>query len=389
MFLAKFLSHPLWLVGFRPFFALAMLSGMAMPLLWALMFSRLIAPPASELSPVQWHAHEMFFGFGWALLGGFLLTSTKNWVQVRGYHGGWLVFLAGAWLFERAGMWLGGGWPAALFLLSNYLFLAPLIAMILWTLIRHRRTDTYADNLFFILALPLFLPAKFLMLSPEHAQLGWSLAIGLFRLAFLIMLERTLSQFMKGVFQAVILRHPALDMAIKGLALVLVAERLLPPLLAAGLSLLLAFLMTVRFLYWKPRLAMRRLDIGIMHLGYLGIVLQLAIQAAEAMAFSGWVGAPSVHAFTFGVIGLIAPAMIVRISNGHTGRKVVFEAADKLALWLMLLAFVLRLVAPQALPALYEHFIHLAAACWFACFALLAWRYLPFLFAARIDGKEH
>jgi hypothetical protein len=29
----------------------------------------------------------MFFGFGWAVLGGFLLTSTKNWVGVRGYHG--------------------------------------------------------------------------------------------------------------------------------------------------------------------------------------------------------------------------------------------------------------------------------------------------------------
>ena len=42
---------------------------------------------AGPFSVVQWHAHEMFFGFGWAVMGGFLLTSTKNWVHIRGYHG--------------------------------------------------------------------------------------------------------------------------------------------------------------------------------------------------------------------------------------------------------------------------------------------------------------
>ena len=62
-------------------------------MLWALIFSGGLAPPAGRFSPVQWHAHEMFFGFGWAVLGGFLLTATKNWVQVRGYHGTALVGL--------------------------------------------------------------------------------------------------------------------------------------------------------------------------------------------------------------------------------------------------------------------------------------------------------
>ena len=34
-----------------------------------------------------------------------------------------------------------------------------------------------------------------------------------------------------------------------------------------------------------------------------------------------WVGSVSVHLFTLGAMGLIVPAMIVRISRGHTGRK--------------------------------------------------------------------
>ena len=80
----KFQAHPFWLVGFRPFFTLACLSGLSLPLLWALVFLGILPAPDSPVSAVQWHAHEMFFGFGWAVLGGFLLTSTKNWVQIRG-----------------------------------------------------------------------------------------------------------------------------------------------------------------------------------------------------------------------------------------------------------------------------------------------------------------
>lgn len=382
-------AHPLWLVGFRPLFALACLSGAALPVLWAGMFAGAWPAPQSPLAAVEWHAHEMLFGFGWALLGGFLLTSTKNWVGVRGWHGAPLAFLAAAWLLERIAMGFGGAWPALPFLLAGNLFLAAIVAMILWTLIRHRRTDSYADNLFFIVLLPLFPVAKNLMLSPGLFEAGWVMALGLFRLAFLLMLERTLTQFMQGVFKASILRIPALDLSIKGLALLLAFESWLPPPAAAALGLLLAALLAVRFAFWRPQLGMTRLDIGIMYLGYAAIVLQLFLAALGSVAQFVWVGSVPVHVFTFGVMGFIMPAMIMRISRGHTGRKVAFDRIDKGVLWLMILAFVSRVVAPQFLPAAYLHWIALAAACWFAGFAILAWRYIPFLLRPRVDGKEH
>jgi uncharacterized protein involved in response to NO len=77
------LGQPLWLVGFRPFFLLAVLAAIALPLLWVLLLTGVLTAPAG-LSPMTWHAHEMFFGFGFAVLGGFLLTASKNWVSVRG-----------------------------------------------------------------------------------------------------------------------------------------------------------------------------------------------------------------------------------------------------------------------------------------------------------------
>jgi len=385
----KLSEHPLWLVGFRPFFALACLSGLSLPILWALLFSGVIPAPATSFSAVQWHAHEMFFGFGWAVLGGFLLTSTKNWVKVRGYHGGALMFLVAAWLFERAGMWFEGAWPPLLFLVSNNLFIGAIIAMLIWTLVSNRKKDFYPDNYFFLLILPVFWVAKNLALSADYAQVGWSMTLGLFRMAFLVMLERTLAQFMKGVFNVAILQNPALDKAIKLLGLLLIFESLMPGQLAGGIALLLALLLAGRFVFWKPQLALRRIDIGIMYLGYLAIVAQLLVEFLGHVAPVAWVGSVSMHLFAFGAMGMVIPAMIVRISKGHTGRKVAFDALDKLALWIMMLALAVRVVAPQIYPTAYAHWIHLAALCWFACFALLAWRYIPFLMQPRIDGKEH
>ena len=358
-------------------------------MLWAAIVVGGAAAPLSSLSPLQWHAHEMFFGFGWAVLGGFLLTASKNWVQIRGYHGPALMFLAAAWCFERVGMWWQGAWPFALFILSNNLFLGSIVAMLLWSLIRHRKTDSFRDNYFFLLILPAFLVAKHLMLSAEHFLAGWSMALGLFRVAFLVMLERTLSQFMKGAFQVHILRNARLDGAIKVLALLLVPTSLFPSMLSSGISMSLAVLLLGRFLCWSPRLALRRLDIGILYLGYLAIVLQLLIDSCSPYVHHVWVGAVSVHVFTFGAMGLVIPAMLMRIAKGHTGRKVAFDVLDLWALRIMLLAFVLRIVAPQLYPAGYSLWIWLSAACWCACFASLGWRYIPMLLAARVDGREH
>ncbi|MDK9724977.1 MAG: NnrS family protein [Sterolibacteriaceae bacterium MAG5] len=385
----RFLAHPLWLAGFRPFFALVCLAGAVLPALWIPMYAGWIEPPAG-IAAVHWHAHEMFFGFGWAVLGGFLLTSTKNWVGIRGYHGGALALPVAAWLFERAGMVWGAAWPPVLFLLSAYLFTVLIVAMLLTTLVRHRATDSYRDdNYVFFVILPLLPVAKALMLDPAGFAAGSAMALALFRVAFLVMLERTLSQFMKGVFQVSILRHPALDTVIKLLAIAMIASPWMPAGAAALAGILLALLLALRFVFWKPLVALRRLDVGIMHLGYLAIVVQLLLDAASHVGALAWVGAFSVHVFTFGAMGFIVPAMLVRISKGHTGRKVVFETADRFVLWLMIAAFLLRVAAPQLFPQAYLHWIAAAAACWCAGFAILGWRYIPFLLRPRVDGKEH
>lgn len=384
------LQHPFWSVGFRPLFVLACAAGLALPLWWSLVFTG-AAPPAPTFvaSSLQWHAHEMFYGFGWALLGGFLLTATKNWVGVRGWHGGALLFLFAAWIVDRIAMSFGAGWPPVLFWTASLAFQTALVAMLMHTLLQQKVRGGASDNYFFWIALPLSLPAKILIVQGDWYVLGWSMSLALFRIAFLLMLERTQVQFMRHAFRLEILRDPRLDFPIKWLAVALVFAEFLPAPLAGALEFVLAGLLLWRFAFWHPRKALTRLDVGIMYLGYLMIVAQLVIAGIGRFAELAWVGTVAVHVFTVGVFGLIGPAMIVRISKGHTGRDVVFERADKAVLWIMIAGFVARVVAPQFHPAGYMMFLHIAATCWLVAFSILLWRYLPFLLAPRADGRQH
>ncbi|MRT18287.1 NnrS family protein, partial [Vitellibacter sp. q18] len=114
---------------------------------------------------------------------------------------------------------------------------------------------------------------------------------------------------------------------------------------------------------------------------------QLLVDALPPPGATGWVGTVSVHLFTFGAMGLVIPAMLIRIANGHTGRKIVFGPVEKRVLYLMMLALILRVVGPQWLPAAYLRWLDLAAACWLAAYGLLATRIVPQLFRARVDGR--
>jgi uncharacterized protein involved in response to NO len=158
-------KHPVWLVGFRPFFILSCLSGLSLPIIWALMFAgaiglpygifhRAVACPRDVLRLRLGHARRLP-----AHRHQELGEDPRLPRQRAGLPRCRLVLRA-----ARHGF--GAAWPQPLFLLSNQLFLVAIVAMLLWTLLRHRETDGYRrDNMFFLLLLPLFPLAKFLLLD--------------------------------------------------------------------------------------------------------------------------------------------------------------------------------------------------------------------------------
>ena len=389
----KIASHPVWQVGFRPFFALACISGAALPILWVLIYS---STPISTItlinaavSPIRWHAHEMFYGFGWALLGGFLLTASKNWVGIRGRHGWFLIALTMLWIFDRIIFAFGFGWPPVAIYICSSLFLLAIVVALEIDLISNHSQDSYADNYYLILSLPLFLFAKLAMMVDNIDPIvGNSMTIALFRLMFLIMLERTIPAFMKGAFQVELTQPLWCKHAIKLIGFSLVFTHWLPTSLVSGLCILLSIFLLLRFFSWFPGRAFSRIDIGVMYLGYLAIVANLLLIATSPL-LGHWVDTASTHIFTLGAIGLIAPAMLIRISKGHTGRKVHFNNWDKSTLYLMIVALLFRVIVPYFIPSAYITELTLTALCWLFAFGIIGYRYIPMLVEPRIDGRLH
>lgn len=388
----KINSLPLFLVGFRPLFPLAMLSAIIFPVLWALVFSGRFNWPSAGLNPMAWHAHEMLFGFGWAVLGGFLLTASKNWVKIRGLHGWPLLALCLFWILERFFILFPeilGGLNSLLWLVCMNLYIVGVAGYVLWSLVRYRQSDSYKDNFFFYLILVLFILSKNLILNADYYKLGIDMSVGLFRLAFAVMFERTMTQFMKNTEAQDLLRNPFLDYGIKILLFLSVFSGLMSQPLAAIVLFAAGLLLLIRWLLWKPQIGFKKFSNATMYIGYLGLVLHLLLEASHQIGYTLGSATTALHTFTFLCMGFVIPSMFIRICQGHTGRKPQFVTSDKVALSFMLLAAFFRLLMPVLVIRYYAMWISIAAILWSLCFLLISIRLVPYCLQPRIDGKEH
>jgi uncharacterized protein involved in response to NO len=157
---------------------------------------------------------------------------------------------------------------------------------------------------------------------------------------------------------------------------------------ATVLLIFASSLLFLRWILWRPDLGFKKFGNATMYIGYLGLITHFVFAILQILAV--WsAGTIALHIFTLLCLGIIVPSMLVRISQGHTGRKPQFLTSDKVAISLILLSAIVRLLFPLVLPAEYSTWVMTAGILWSCAFFLLGLRLLPFLFQARIDGKEH
>jgi len=103
--------------GFRPFFLAAGVWALIGIALWPPILTGEIGIPTA-FSAIDWHAHEMIFGYGGAVVAGFLLTAIPNWTGRLPVAGWPLAALAVLWAAGRiavlASDWIGRSAAAVL-----------------------------------------------------------------------------------------------------------------------------------------------------------------------------------------------------------------------------------------------------------------------------------
>ena len=107
--------------SFRVFFLLGSLCGFCVILLWSLALLG-YGPLVGHPNLVYWHAHEMIFGFVFAIVAGFILTAVANWTGRTRVHGAELGILAAAWIMGRVALAYTGHWPLVVIAAADMLF---------------------------------------------------------------------------------------------------------------------------------------------------------------------------------------------------------------------------------------------------------------------------
>jgi len=152
--------------GFRPFFMLAGFSVIVLLTYWLLVLRGIVLSPMA-ITPSDWHAHEMIFGFGSAALAGFLLTAIPEWTSSAHLHGRRLALYVGLWGLGRCSVVLIDIIPLGLVFGLNILF--PLV--LAWQAIPPLCQENGKRHNIFIVMISLFIAAQI------GVYLGW---MGLF-----------------------------------------------------------------------------------------------------------------------------------------------------------------------------------------------------------------
>jgi uncharacterized protein involved in response to NO len=358
-------------LGFRPFYLLAgAYAALAVPV-WALQYGGWL-PGANIL----WHAHEMIFGYAFAVIAGFLLTAVRVWTGRPTPTGAALAAIAGLWLLARALALVSLPAAAA----AGAVFAIAVAGGIGHPLIAsgNRR------NLFFIV-LVLALGAASVALQ-TYPQLGIAIGLDVVLFVMAVVAGRVVPMFTNnGVPGAGARRSAWLESAALGSILLLIASDAFElATTAAAVALIAAALHAARLALWNPQRTLRHPLVWILHISYAWIVAHLALRG---LAGFGLVSvALATHALTIGAIGGLTLGMMTRTARGHTARPLVAGRAETAAYLLVQAAAVARVLVPLALPAATVATSVVAALLWFAAFTTFVVAYVPILSRPRLDG---
>jgi len=359
-------------LGFRPFYLLAgAFAALAVPL-WALEYAGVLPGRG-----ILWHAHEMVFGYAYAVIAGFLLTAVRAWTGRPTPTGAALAGLAALWLAARALAFVSlplAAWANAAFALGLAAAIGgPLLAA------RNRR------NLFFIV-LVLAIGAAGVVVQ-TWPQRGLALGLDLVLFVIAVVAGRVVPAFTNNAIPGARARRDAwLENAALGALLALLAadaaERVE---IAAVVAALAAGLHAARLALWSPLRTRSKPIVWILHASYAWVVVHLLLRALAGLDFVPY--ALSTHALAVGAIGGMTLGMMTRTARGHTARPLVAGRAELAAYLLVQLAAVARVGVPLALPALQLGATLAAALLWCAAFAVFTVAYAPILSRPRLDGQ--
>jgi len=373
--------------GFRPFFLAGAVWAVIAVALWLPVLSGSLALPTA-FSPLQWHVHEMLYGYVPAVVAGFLLTAVPNWTGRLPVVGMRLLCLFGIWVAGRIAVLCSQTVGIAASAVIDLAFLAALGGVIAREIVAGGDKRNLK-----VLVMVVLLFAGNLVFHIEAARdqgTGYGTRIGIAAIVLLIMLigGRIVPSFTRnwlarrgpGRLPVPFGRFDMVAMVASGIALA--AWIAVPDHRAtAGLAAIAAALNVWRLSRWAGERTFKEPLVTVLHIGFafvpLGFALvALAIARPDLVASTG-----ALHAWTVGAIGVMSLAVMTRASLGHTGQPLTATRPIQAIYAAATLSAIARIVA--AFDVMREPMLHTSATLWVLAFSGFIAVYAPLLVRAK------
>lgn len=371
--------------GFRPFFLVAALWAAFNIFLWVPQYLGLVRVP-TQFSALDWHIHEMLYGYVAAAIAGFLLTAIPNWTGRLPVNGWPLASLVLLWLAGRVAILLSaniGGFTAALVDASFLLAIAMVAA-------REIIAGKNWRNLRVMIILAVLILGNIIfhteVLLKGSADYGIRVAISAIVLLISLIGGRVVPSFTHnwlarnnpGRLPVPFSRFDVATIATGSLSLAAWIAAPTHP-ITGTLLLIAGCIQSTRLIRWAGDRTLAEPLVLVLHLGYAFVPAGFLLLGASAWSTSVPATA-GMHAWTAGAIGLMTLAVMTRASLGHTGQPLRAGRATQIIYAAVFGAAVTRIVAAFGGSVTLMEFAGLA---WIAAFGGFLLLYGPLLAAQK------
>jgi uncharacterized protein involved in response to NO len=377
---------PILHYGFRPFFFLAALhAGLAIPLWLGVYLGGFDI--GGLFGGMHWHAHEMLFGYLFAVIAGFILTAIPNWTGRLPLSGLPLATLAGLWLAGRV-VCLAS--PDPWLAMAVDLAFPVMLALAIWREVLAGRNWKNAPVAVMITLFGVANAADHLANAGvlDH-DLGQRLALAAAGMLIALIGGRIVPSFTRNwlVKEGSTALPAPFGQPDKAAIAATVAAMLgwvvMPDNALVGMLLFAAgVLLAVRLFRWRGLSTFREPILLVLHLGYGWLAASFALLGLAIMLPYAVPHSSALHALTAGAVGTMTLAVMTRASLGHTGRVIVADRFVVVMYAMVSAGATLRVAAPFARDW-YAHVLACGGALWAGAFLLFAIRYAPNLWGRR------
>lgn len=383
---------PFLTMGFRPFFLGAGIFAMISMLLWSEIYIFQLPITIESITTYEWHAHEMFFGYAFAVIAGFLLTSVRTWTGLATAHGSMLLFLFVLWILARIIFMFGTSymWLAGIFDVTFALCLSSILAHRIVKSQKWQHLGIIAMVWLITISNILFYLGTFGLL--EHG-VAWGLYGSLYSILALILImgRRIIPFFIERATGGSVQLFNAkwMDRSILCLFFGFAVNEVFfaNEVLSAYLALALLIINTIRLIGWHHPIIWQQSLLWSIYLAFWMISLGFAFIALPYFAAAYVEEVPkllAIHAFTVGGIGMITLGIMSRVSLAHTGHN-AYQPPKRIAyaLTALLLSSVVRIILPLLDLGSYALWIALSQGLWVVAFLIFITAYAPILIRAK------